>query len=232
MMTKIYQRAIDAKGDKKVHKRLNKLRHSVFSKPNASEYREVFCGELIETDPKIIFGNMNASPHPLFFGHQLGNGDVISMDSQTLQMRAGRFVPVAFAARRVRRDYPTLRAVFVEPELPAYETGIPNGTMLYPALSHAVNGHMEPVYLTDDVCIIANAAGILDDLPPNRIWKDHIIFGNFFVLGLKDRSFCDLTDREISDWITVFRDPSFAVPAPDTTARDRERPPEIHLSPA
>lgn len=232
MTTRIYQRAVDKKDDGRMHKWLNKIRHTVFPKPDETEYTQVFCGELEQSNPQTVFDEMNTSPHPLFFGHQLGNGDVISIDSQTLQMRAGRFVPVAFSAKRVREEYPTLRTVFVEPDIPAYETRIPDGTLLYQALRHGVNGHIDPVYLTDDVCIIANAAGLLDDLPPNRIWKGHIIFGNFFVLGLKNRSFRDLSDKEISEWTDMFRDPSFVIPEPETAKQVPKCPPEAILAPA
>lgn len=90
-----------------------------------------------------------------------------------------------------------MKVLAVEPGKVPYETEVADELK---SLQRAVEGNIEPIYPYEDpVVLICNEEAKLDRLPLNRALKDEdgniydIIAGKFFVAGLEEGNFSDLS---------------------------------------
>ncbi|MBQ6540230.1 MAG: DUF3846 domain-containing protein [Oscillospiraceae bacterium] len=136
----------------------------------------------------------------------------------------------------------TMTVLLVEPE--KYPRKVEIGTELHD-LQEAVGGYIEAVYpFEDQVCLIVNEEGKLDNLPLNRALRDEegqiydIVAGSFLVAGLTEDSFGSLTPEQLDKYEQHFHDPEvfvrmgrgiMALPIPDgvIAARETGRPVEM-----
>ena len=95
----------------------------------------------------------------------------------------------------------------MEPEVRQIGTGLE-------ALQHEVGGMIEVVYPFDDnVGLIMNEEGKLEGLPLNRALRDDdgdiydIVAGNFFIAGLGDEDFTDLSHELAEKFAEQFKHP-------------------------
>jgi hypothetical protein len=109
----------------------------------------------------------------------------------------------------------TMTVLLVEPE--KHPRKVEMGTELKD-LQAAVGGYIEAVYpFEDQVCLIVNEEGKLDNLPLNRALRDDngeiydIVAGSFLVAGLTEESFGPLTPEQLQKYEQYFHDPEVFV---------------------
>jgi hypothetical protein len=118
--------------------------------------------------------------------------------------------------------------LMVEPGKAPYETQIGDDLQSMQAL---VGGYIQAVYPYEDpVALIANESGKLDGLPLNRALRDadgdiyDIVAGSFFIVGLGESDFTDLSHELAEQFAEQFRQPEMfmhvddkivAAPMPD-----------------
>ena len=104
-----------------------------------------------------------------------------------------------------------MNVLMVEPGKAPYETKIEDGL---PGMQKAVGGYIQAVYPYDEpVALICNEEGKLDGLPLNRALRDDdgdiydIVAGNFFIAGLGDEDFTDLSHELAEKFAEQFKHP-------------------------
>lgn len=104
-----------------------------------------------------------------------------------------------------------MNVLMVEPGKVPYETEIEDGL---PGMQKAVGGYIQAVYPYDEpVALICNEEGKLDGLPLNRALRDDdgdiydIVAGNFFIAGLGDEDFTDLSHELAEKFAEQFKHP-------------------------
>lgn len=104
-----------------------------------------------------------------------------------------------------------MKVLMVEPGKVPYETELANGLE---AKQAAVGGNIEAVYPFEEmVAIICNEEGKNMGLPLNRALYGHsgelydIIAGNFFLVGLGDEDFIDLSPELMEKFKERFKHP-------------------------
>ena len=72
-----------------------------------------------------------------------------------------------------------------------------------------VGGTIQAVYpWRDRACIVCNDDGIAMKLPLNRMLNDYdIIHGTFFICGLTQEDFTDLTPQQVKHYEEMYHDP-------------------------
>ena len=73
----------------------------------------------------------------------------------------------------------------------------------------AVGGLITCAYPWEElVCIVANDEGLINGMPLNRYVKDYqVLAGPFFVCGITEDTFCDLTDEQAERYRQMFLRP-------------------------
>ena len=104
-----------------------------------------------------------------------------------------------------------MNVLMVEPGKAPYETQIGNDLR---SMQGAVGGYIQAVYpYEESVALIANESGKLDGLPLNRALRDadgdiyDIIAGTFFIAGLGESDFTDLSHELAERFVEQFRQP-------------------------
>ena len=121
-----------------------------------------------------------------------------------------------------------MNVLMVEPGNAPYETQIGNDLR---RMQGAVGGYIQAVYPYEEpVALVCNEEGKLDGLPLNRALRDSdgdvydIIAGNFFIAGLGESDFTDLSHELAERFAEQFRQPELfmrvddkivAAPMPD-----------------
>ena len=121
-----------------------------------------------------------------------------------------------------------MNVLMVEPGKAPYEMQIGSDLQSMQAL---VGGYIQAVYPYEDpVALIANESGKLDGLPLNRALRDadgdiyDIVAGSFFIVGLGESDFTDLSHELAEQFAEQFRQPEMfmhvddkivAAPMPD-----------------
>ena len=121
-----------------------------------------------------------------------------------------------------------MNVLMVEPGKAPYEMQIGDDLQ---SMQSVVGGYIQAVYPYEEpVALIANESGKLDGLPLNRALRDSdsdvydIIAGNFFITGLGESDFTDLSHELAEQFAEQFRQPEMflrvddkivAAPMPD-----------------
>lgn len=95
-----------------------------------------------------------------------------------------------------------IRILVVEPNKEPYELII-NHTL--ENMQKIVGGRIEFVELEDDVDLICNDEGKMNGLPLNRVIKNDIISGTFFISGQRGGDTISLNDKQIEKYKEVFK---------------------------
>lgn len=95
-----------------------------------------------------------------------------------------------------------IRILVVEPDKEPYEIEI-NHTL--ENMQKVVGGLIEFVELEDDVDLICNEEGKMNGLPLNRIIKNDIIAGTFFIAGQCNGDTISLNNKQIEKYKEVFK---------------------------
>lgn len=173
---------------------------------NPSIYDEVFHAPLDVADPEDVYRIFNTDMHPLFRGHSLSVSDVVVLDGQAQFCDSIGFKEVPFEESQTQKPDNLMRVLYVEPHKPAYEAEIENTLA---GMQRAVQGYIEPVRLSDDICLVGNEESKLLGMDGNR--KVHngqtVIAGPFFVAGDTGDDFRSLTDEEVVKYMAEFAEP-------------------------
>ena len=89
------------------------------------------------------------------------------------------------------------------------------------SLQKIVGGCIEVLYPYDEpVAVVCNECFLFEDLDWNRVVDPYgPIKGTFFVAGLSEDSFCDLTNEQIEKYKALFWNPELLIPTPGGMAR-------------
>lgn len=205
MKLKIYQIAEDA--DEKVlkFKSLSELRKEQGSdKIDSGIYTRVFTGDVDEENLEDVFKRFNTEYHPLFRGHSMSVSDIAVTEDGAFYCDDSGFKKIEFDENKTIPPENVLRAVYVEPNKPAYETEIENTLK---GLQRAVGGYIEVVSISDGISLVCNEEGKLDNLPGNRRIGNDIIAGAFVIVGNGEEDFRSLTDEETNRYLKEFARP-------------------------
>ncbi len=112
-----------------------------------------------------------------------------------------------------------MRVLMVEPGKEAVETEIENSLE---AMQAAVGGYIEMIRpYADEVALICNEEGKLEQLPLNRVLYDEetgqpldVIAGTFFICGAPANSseFASLSDEQLQKYQQKFQSPELILP--------------------
>lgn len=104
-----------------------------------------------------------------------------------------------------------MRVLMVEPKKEPYEADIEHSLE---GMQKVVGGGIQAVYPYDDpVVLVCNENGKLKELPLNRALKDDngqiydIVVGTFFVVGLGEDDFTDLSPELMEKYRKLFQQP-------------------------
>lgn len=205
MKLKIYQIAENADERDLKFKSLSELRKEQGSdKIDSGIYTRVFTGDVDEENLEDVFKRFNVEYHPLFRGHSMSVSDVAVTGDGKFYCDDSGFKKIEFDENKTIPPENVLRAVYVEPNKPAYETEIENTLK---ALQRAVGGYIEAVSISDGISLVCNEEGKLDNLPGNRRIGNDIIAGAFVIVGNGEEDFRSLTDEETSKYLKKFAQP-------------------------
>ena len=205
MKLKIYQIAEDADGKDLKFKSLSELRKEQGSdKIDSGIYTRVFTGDVDEENLEDVFKRFNVEYHPLFRGHSMSVSDIAVTEGGAFYCDDSGFKKIEFDENKTIPPENVLRAVYVEPNKPAYETEIENTLK---ALQRAVGGYIEAVSISDGISLVCNEEGKLDNLPGNRRIGIDIIAGSFVIVGNGEEDFRSLTDEETNKYLEEFAQP-------------------------
>ena len=205
MKLKIYQ--INENSDKKnlKFKSLFELRKEQGGdKIDSGIYTRVFTGDVDEENLEDVFTRFNTDYHPLFRGHSMSVSDIAVTEDGTFYCDDSGFKKIEFDENKTIPPENVLRAVYVEPNKPAYETEIENTLK---ALQRAVGGYIEAVSISDGISLVCNEEGKLDNLPGNRRIGNDIIAGAFVIVGNGEEDFRSLTHEETNRYLKEFAQP-------------------------
>ena len=113
-----------------------------------------------------------------------------------------------------------MKILVCEPHKHPYVKDIPHELHEMQAV---VGGLIQALYFEDNdsVAAVCNEEGLFrDDLDWNRVVDLYgPIKGTFFVAGLSEDSFCDLTNEQIEKYKALFWNPELLIPTPEGMAR-------------
>lgn len=205
MKLKIYQIAENADEKNLKFKSLSDLRKEQDSdKIDSGIYTRVFTGDVDEENLEDVFKRFNVEYHPLFRGHSMSVSDIAVTEDGAFYCDDSGFKKIEFDENKTIPPENVLRAVYVEPNKPAYETEIENTLK---ALQRAVGGYIETVNISDGISLVCNEEGKLDNLPGNRRIGNDIIAGAFVIVGNGEEDFRSLTDEETNKYLKEFARP-------------------------
>lgn len=173
---------------------------------DASLYDEVFNAEIDEADPEAIYSKFNAEGHPLYRGHSLSVSDVVVTDNGAFFCDSIGFQPIQFDESQTYKPDNLMRIVYVEPHKPPYAAEIEHTLR---AEQKAVGGLIEPINNGDGTCLVGNEEAKILGMEGNRHLDDgnSVIAGAFFVCGLTEGDFRELTDKEMMKYMDRFANP-------------------------
>lgn len=181
-------------------------KYSVDAQVNPSIYDEVFHAPLDVDNPEEIYRIFNTEMHPLFRGHSLSVSDVVVLDGQAHFCDTIGFKEIPFDESLTQKPENLMRVLYVEPHKPAYEAEIENTLA---GMQRAVQGDIEPVRLSDDICLVGNEESQLLGMEGNRRIHNGkvVIAGPFFIAGDTGDEFRSLTDEEVVKYMAEFAEP-------------------------
>jgi len=104
-----------------------------------------------------------------------------------------------------------MRVLMVEPKKEPYETDIEHSLE---SMQKVVGGDIQAVYpYNDPVALVCNDNGKIEGLPLNRALKDgsgkiyDIVAGTFFIVGLSEDDFTDLSPEFMEKYRELFQRP-------------------------
>lgn len=205
MKLKIYQIAENSDKRDLKFKSLSELRKEQGSDEiDSGIYTRVFTGDIDEENLEDVFKRFNVEYHPLFRGHSMSVSDIAVTKDGAFYCDDSGFKKIEFDENKTIPPENVLRAVYVEPNKPAYETEIENTLK---ALQCAVGGYIEAVSISDGISLVCNEEGKLDNLPGNRRIGNDIIAGAFVIVGNGEEDFRSLTDEETNKYLKEFAQP-------------------------
>ena len=205
MKLKIYQIAENADEKNLKFKSLSELRKEQGGDEiDSGIYTRVFTGDIDEENLEDVFKRFNVEYHPLFRGHSMSVSDIAVTEDGEFYCDDSGFKKIEFDENKTIPPENVLRAVYVEPNRPAYETEIENTLK---ALQRAVGGYIEAVSISDGISLVCNEEGKLDNLPGNRRIGNDIIAGAFVIVGNGEEDFRSLTDEETNRYLKEFARP-------------------------
>lgn len=81
------------------------------------------------------------------------------------------------------------------------------------SLQSLVGGWIGCTYPWEEyVGLVHNDNGIAEGLPPNRVVGRNIIFGDFFICGIGEEDFTDLSPELVEHFTEMFKYPELIVP--------------------
>lgn len=106
-----------------------------------------------------------------------------------------------------------IRVLYVQPGKYPEERIIPNTLS---ASQKLVGGNIECCCpWRDNVCIVCNDSGKIDELPPNRLYgHTDFLAGSFFVCGSRRGDFVSLTDKQFAHYEKIYHHPIVFLPTP------------------
>lgn len=167
-------------------------------------YTRVFTGDVDEENLEDVFLRFNVEYHPLFRGHSMSVSDIAVTEDGAFYCDDSGFKKIEFDENKTIPPENVLRAVYVEPKKPAYETEIENTLK---GVQRAVGGYIEAVSISDGISLVCNEEGKLDNLPGNRRIGNDIIAGAFVIVGNGEEDFRSLTDEETNKYLKEFAQP-------------------------
>lgn len=172
---------------------------------DASIYDEVFDGTVECQNAEDVFRMFNTTGHPLHRGHSLSVSDVVIMDGKKMICQPIGFDEVQFDEFLAHKPNDLIRALYVEPGKAPVVVEVQND--LRP-LQRAVQGLIELVPLDRRTILICNEEAKLEGMQGNRrLDNGAIIAGPFLVVGDKAGEFCSLTDKQMDQYQSKFREP-------------------------
>ena len=204
MKLKIYQIAENADEKNLKFKSLSELRKEQGDEIDSGIYTRVFTGDVDEENLEDVFTRFNTEYHPLFRGHSMSVSDIAVTEDGAFYCDDSGLKKIEFDENKTIPPENVLRAVYVEPNKPAYETEIENTLK---ALQRAVGGYIEAVSISDGISLVCNEEGKLDNLPGNRRIGKDIIAGSFVIVGNGEEEFRSLTDEETNRYLKEFARP-------------------------
>ena len=125
MKLKIYQIAENADERDLKFKSLSELRKEQGGDEiDSGIYTRVFTGDVDEENLEDVFLRFNVEYHPLFRGHSMSVSDIAVTKDGAFYCDDSVFKKIEFDENKTIPPENVLRAVYVEPNKPAYETEI------------------------------------------------------------------------------------------------------------
>lgn len=96
-----------------------------------------------------------------------------------------------------------MKVLMVEPKIEPYEKEL-NGLR---EMQAAVGGIIQALYpFEDNVAVVCNDEGLLEGLEFNRSLPSGYmgVFGSFFICGLREEDFCDLSPAQMATYKKMF----------------------------
>ena len=205
MKLKIYQ--INENADEKnlKFKSLSELRKEQGrNEIDSGIYTRVFTGYVDEENLEDVFTRFNTEYHPLFRGHSMSVSDIAVTEDGAFYCDDSGLKKIEFDENKTIPPENVLRAVYVEPNKPAYETEIEN---TLEAEQEAVGGYIEVLPLDNEKLLICNEEGKLNGMQGNRRIGNDVIAGPFFIVGEDGDEFRSLTDEEVKESLKRFAEP-------------------------
>ncbi len=99
-----------------------------------------------------------------------------------------------------------MKILIIEPSRPPKRAEIPH---TLEAMQKVVGGYIEAIYpFSDPVALVCDEEGKLKNKQPNLlIMKQDLIVGTFFICGLSEEEFTDLSDELMEKYEKVFAMP-------------------------
>ena len=133
------------------------------------------------------------------------------LKDENLEEVSQTFLDDLIDSREVPQKEENIRVIVCKPNKLAEEKTITNKLE---CLQAEVDGYIEVLNLTDDICMVCNEEGKIMNLPLNRAIRDYkndivdIVAGDFFICGqTEDGEFRSLTDDEFKEYFQKFECP-------------------------
>ena len=133
------------------------------------------------------------------------------LKNENLEEVSQSFLDDLIDSREMPKKEENIRVIVCKPNKMAEEKIITNKLE---CLQKEVDGYIEVLNITDDICLVCNEEGKIMNLPLNRAVRDYrnnivdIVAGDFFICGqTEDGEFRSLTDDEFKEYYQKFECP-------------------------
>lgn len=181
---------------------------------NPNIYKLVYQGNVDCNNLEDVYTKFNIDHPPNHCGHSLSVSDIVEVvnngdcKNDALKPDIGCYFCSDVGFKKINFDvtkaeYPErIMVVIVEPLKKPYIAEIDASLR---AAQHAVSGEIGVIHSKiDNILIVTNKNGFTNKMPPNRSFKDDIIFGTFFICGDGEENFRSLNEKEIERYVNLF----------------------------